>query len=241
MVIGKTRFGAGLLVDGFMGAACKFSLDFCADALDGIGNCAGGIQSDELRGGSCEYWDEEVGGRVGCVFSSEISMVYFLSLRLLRDTLRAMRLIAIMNVATAATDSPAICAGVMVFGPGAGPVTTGAVVGLAVDSNDEVAEEIVAGNESITTELVEVGRSRIDAVNVEDCFIVTDELGEAMVGPTVIAVRVGLTAFFCPKQMLYVAGAWSIVGQDEYMHRRAASPRVSPSSLYWEHRQLISS
>jgi hypothetical protein len=43
-----------------------------------------------------------------------------------------------MNVATAATDRPAICAGVIVLGPGAAPIIAGAAVGLAVDNDEEV-------------------------------------------------------------------------------------------------------
>ena len=62
---------------------------------------------------------------------------------------------ATMNVATAATDRPAICAGVMVLGPGGAPVIAGAAVGLAVDNDEEVDD--MEGLELTTIESEGVG------------------------------------------------------------------------------------
>jgi len=60
-----------------------------------------------------------------------------------------------MNVATAATDRPAICAGVMVLGPGAAPAIAGAAVELAVDNGEEVDD--MKGLELTTMEFEGVG------------------------------------------------------------------------------------
>ena len=51
-------------------------------------------------------------------------------------------------------------------------------------------------------------------------------------GTTVRMVKVGGTAFRCPKQALYAEAALrSTVGQDAYMHPRATSPSDSPLKL----------
>jgi len=64
-----------------------------------------------------------------------------------------MRPIASMNVATAAIDNPAICAGVMVFGPVSAAVAAAAV---AVGEGKDVSEG-VKGIESGVTGSVGVG------------------------------------------------------------------------------------
>jgi hypothetical protein len=75
----------------------------------------------------------------------------FRSLRLRRKTLRAMRPIAIIKVATAATESPAIIV------RGGSAVVAGCTVGCRLVEVDEVGEE-EGGIESAMTELVLEGR-----------------------------------------------------------------------------------
>lgn len=141
-----------------------------------------------------------------------------------------MRPIATMKAATAATDSPAICAGVMVFGPGGVPATIGTAVGVLVADNEEVVDD-TKGFELIMIELEVIDEARVDVVNVVDvCFVVV-VCEDAIVATTVMAVCVGRTASLCPKQMLYDEDALSIVGHDEYMHPRATSPSDSPLML----------
>lgn len=62
-------------------------------------------------------------------------MLSLRSLRLRRHTLSAIRPIAMTNVATAATDRPAICAGVIF-----GEASAAAAAGTGVDEADAVAD-----------------------------------------------------------------------------------------------------
>jgi hypothetical protein len=144
-----------------------------------------------------------------------------------------------MNVATAATDRPAICAGVIVLGPGAASAIAGAAVEPAVDNDEEVDD--MKGLELTTMEFEGVGWMLVDIVNVDVRLIEEDVVDEATVAATVSAVWVGRTASFWPRQTLYADDALSMVGHDEYIHLRASSPSDSPRLLYREHRQPMSS
>ena len=148
-------------------------------------------------------------------FSSE-SKTFRRSLRLRKHTLRAIRPTAITKTATAATDSPAIWAGVILRGWSA---TTGSAVKM--DEGDDVAEGM-SETESAMADWVDIvcvwSVFVIEAVatdpdeedNVDD---VADIRG-APVATTVRAVLVGVTASRCSMQTLYTAGAaCSALGQ----------------------------
>jgi hypothetical protein len=70
---------------------------------------------------------------------------FFRSLRRLRNTLNAINPMAMMNAATAATESPAICAGDIL---GRSSFEAGAAIALGVDEGDDVAD---AGREIEST------------------------------------------------------------------------------------------
>lgn len=79
--------------------------------------------------------------------SSSFSFTYeiFRSLRRLKNTLNAINPIAMMNAATAATESPAICAGDIL---GRSSFEAGAAIAVDVDEGDDVAD---AGCETEST------------------------------------------------------------------------------------------
>lgn len=143
-----------------------------------------------------------------------------------------------MNVAAAATESPAICAGFIVRGESA------ALVDGVVDGELMAVESVGPGvGEIESTTTVSVGDGRR-----EGKLVVRDELGVGVVvmtgredsvddevtgdlDGTVKAVRVGATALSWPRQTLYAVAALLAEEQDAYMHPRATSPSVSPVKL----------
>lgn len=162
----------------------------------------------------------------------------FLSLRRLRKTLRAMRPMAMMNVAAAATESPAIWAGFIVLGESA--AAAGCTVGcVPVDVEVEEVGERVGDTESATTVSAVEGRGEgvlevivdldvVVAAGRDDSIVV--ELVEVG-GRTVTTVKVGDTALICPRQTLYASEVVLSEGQDVYMHPRATSPKDTPLKL----------
>jgi hypothetical protein len=115
---------------------------------------------------------------------------------------------AMMNAATAATESPAICAGDIL---GRSSFEAGAAIALGVVEADDVAD---AGSEMESTNADWLEETCVwSDVFVMDVIVARDEdVNEAMVelrtalmvllGTTVRAVLVGKTAFFWPRQTL---------------------------------------
>lgn len=109
------------------------------------------------------------------------------------------------KAATAATDKPAICAGVILRGSCA--IAGDAV--LVVDAVGEVSVEDVADGtsliESTTTdwEGVTVDRKAVVIVGVAVVLGLLDDVRGTLVATTVRAVLVGRTASRCPRHTLY--------------------------------------
>jgi len=126
------------------------------------------------------------------------------SFRLLRHTLKAIRPIAVMKAATAATDNPAICAGVILGGSSddfAGGTAVGDVEPVA-DGRDET--------ESTKIDWVECNCSEEDCVVIEVIVAVDleDDTADGRGVPLattvyVRAVLVGMTAPVLLRQMPY--------------------------------------
>jgi hypothetical protein len=137
----------------------------------------------------------------------------FRSFRFRKNTLKAISPIAMMKAATAATDKPAICAGVIL---GLSSSTAGSATGVEVDDAEEVADG-VEDTESGKMDWVEIRVCSV--VLVMDVMDVTDEvtfdsaedLDDVGVGELLVtmvrAVFVGRTAFFCPRHTLYAEAA----------------------------------
>lgn len=89
-----------------------------------------------------------------CLPFSSVSKTTRRSFRLRKHTLSAMSPMAMTKAATAATDSPAICAGVILGGAPAATVT-----GTDVDVADDVADGI-DGTVSAKADCVELSRIR---------------------------------------------------------------------------------
>lgn len=138
-----------------------------------------------------------------------------------------------MKAATAATDKPAICAGVILglFSSSA----AGSATGVEVDDAEEVAGG-VEGTESRYTDWVEVRVCSVVLVidvMVEVSLDSAEDLDKVEVGELLVtmvrAVLVGRTAFSCPKHTLYAEAALrSTVWHDVYTQPRAISPSDSP-------------
>lgn len=126
----------------------------------------------------------------------------FRSLRRLRNTLKAISPIAIIKAATAATDSPAIWAGLIL---GRSSSAAGVVMEVGVV---EVADVAVAGSEIESTKtewLDEICICNVDLVTDVMVALGVEVVGnveereavlEILLGTTVRAVLVGKTAFF---------------------------------------------
>lgn len=138
-----------------------------------------------------------------------------------------------MKVAAAATESPAICAGFIVRGGSA--AAAGCTVGcVPVGEGEEVRETESAMTVSVgegwdegVLEVI-VGLGLVVTTGREDSIV---EEPVEVLGDTVTAVRVGVTALLCPRQTLYAAAAPMSEEQDAYMHPRATSPSDFPSKL----------
>ncbi|KAJ4990102.1 hypothetical protein SVAN01_04383 [Stagonosporopsis vannaccii] len=131
-----------------------------------------------------------------------------------------------MKAATAATVSPAICAGVIL---GRSSFTAGAAIEVGVEDDVDVAD---AGTdiESTNTDWLEeafvcrvvllidviVARDVDTEEEISARDVVLDVLGllDVLLGTIVRAVLVGKTAFFCPKQTLYAEAAVSMLEQE---------------------------
>jgi hypothetical protein len=150
---------------------------------------------------------------------------------------------AIMKAATAATDSPAICAGVIFGRPS---FATGAAIEVGVDEVvdvADVADVADAGSDIESTKtdwledncvcnvflvldvIVAIVTGVVD--DVEDREVVLGTLLATMVR----AVLVGKTAFFWPRHTLYADAARSMLLQEAYTQPRATSPNDSPLKL----------
>jgi hypothetical protein len=123
-----------------------------------------------------------------------------------------------MKAATAATDNPAIWAGVIL---GLSSSTAGSATGVEVDDAEEVADG-VEDTESGKMDWVEIRVCSVvlvmDVMGVKDVMGVMDDVVDSAedldnvgVGGLLVtmvrAVFVGRTAFFCPRHTLYAEAA----------------------------------
>lgn len=142
-----------------------------------------------------------------------------------------------INAATAATDKPAICAGVIL---GRSSLATGAAIEVGVDEGVDVAD---AGSEIESTKTDWLEDAFVcSIVLVMDVIValvvnvVDDDRDREVVLTTLLAtmvraVLVGKTAFFWPIQTLYADAAVSILPHEAYTQPRATSPNDSPLKL----------
>jgi hypothetical protein len=138
------------------------------------------------------------------------------SFRLRKHTLSAIKPMAITKAATAATESPAICAGVILGGASAAVAAA-----TGVDVVEEVAgrtEETVSAK-AVCVELLPLCTEDV----MVGVFVAVGRLGDgdmvwvALVTTYVRTLLVGMTASFCPRQIPYVelSDAWvSSIGHD---------------------------
>ena len=154
---------------------------------------------------------------------------------------------AITNAAPTATDNPAICAGVMVFG-GSGAASGEVVPCGAVDVGgriDDIESTMTVSVRDVRVEEMDVvfGIRLVEVIvagRVEVMLMEVDAAVNVVLTTTVRAVNVGATAYFSPRQILYAKVAPLNVEHDAYMHPTATSPSVCPLELYREQRQLRS-
>jgi hypothetical protein len=139
---------------------------------------------------------------------------------------------AMIKVAAAATESPAIWAGFIVRGGSA------AAAGCVTVDVDEVGEGVGETESATTVSVVEGRADGVLEVIVELGDVVAGGRDDSMVcelvgvgGRTVSTVKVGETALSCPRQTLYASEVLLSEGQETYMHPRATSPRDSPLKL----------
>lgn len=153
---------------------------------------------------------------------------------------------AVRKEATAATHSPAICAGV-IRGVSSAGTGIGAEVADVIDVLDVLDVLEVAGgvnemestkadcrDEGVCVRNVAADVKIVVALTAgfEDKFVVVDDVvlaGDVLLTTTVKAVLVGSTALFWPKQTLYAdASLCPFLVQDSYTQLRASSPSDSP-------------